>query len=1176
MKWRLAGWAPDRTVPGMPFPGRSARWRRVRESAALPAVLLLAIVVVAQLAVPVMRTSATWTATTVNGGNQIGTVSGPAPATDAGSTDLAAGDGHVCVALSDGTAGCWGDGTRGQLGDGTSTSSSALTVVSSLSGVVQVSSGDAHSCARDVEGQVWCWGANDAGQLGDGTTIDRAAPVQVTGLAEVVDIAAGGTFSCAVGVDGDVSCWGVSDQGGVNGSEFAGSTTPVPVSFSAAVQVAAGLGHACVVTVTGDAECVGWGERGQLGGGMFFSSSTPQGSGASGVEVVAGDRHTCAREASGAVSCWGANGSGQLGDASTDDAAIPGAVSSTQDVTSLAAGGLHTCFVEAGGGVSCTGSNSAEQLGQANDGGSPVLASDTPMDVSTPGPAVQVTAGATATCVRIVDGTAECWGDNSSGQLGRDTTGGTDHEAAAVVGPTVDTDRIAVAEAGGYSTCAITPSADLWCWGANQAGQLGDGTTTDRHTPQKVTSLSQVIDVSVDSQTTCAVTIGGEVHCVGDNSMGQLGDGTGTSRATFAPVSGLDGNPIVDVDVGNTHVCALEANGDVWCWGDDTDGQVGNTDTPIDPVWPTPQHVTGVDDVIDVAAGQNHACAVQADATVSCWGSDDYGQLGDGTWGTDEHSPKAVPVSASRTVTADTQTCTAGAGNSYCWGDNYRSQLGLGSSYATDDTVPDPTQNGTAKVIQLAAGYSHTCRTHSDGEVMCAGNNAAGQLGQPGGGWQVQFLSADPPITGAVAVSSGYDHACAAHAGGTMSCWGQNQYGQIGDDTTTDAESATTVSLNALAAPEVVYLWLSNDDAGPRNNDVHVDIDPPSDPADEAEVIEYVYYRDGTEIGRIDAADASYELVDLNRPSGTYTYGVTAVYPDGESTATEDTITTPKPSPASDLTATAVNDDGGPKPNDADLGWTASYASDLDHYSVRRDGTEIATVPAGTTTYLDPDRPAGDHDYTVVAVVTDGSQSDPTAVATASVAYPAAPTNVTAIAVDDNASGGANDLQVSWDANTSDPDLDHFRVETYANSAPAVWSQACTAATPSTTCTDLDLAGDTWHVRVVAVATDGTESTSAEITAPVAPSDVPSLTLAGTGKNKGKNYADLSWTSVSDADEYVVLRDGTPIATVTGTTYRDDNGGAGLSTGGSFTWTVRPQTSAGNAGVQSNQVSHTF
>jgi alpha-tubulin suppressor-like RCC1 family protein len=240
--------------------------------------------------------------------------------------------------------------------------------------------------------------------------------------------------------------------------------------------------------------------------------------------------------------------------------------------------------------------------------------------------------------------------------------------------------------AGSKHTCALTNAGAIKCWGLNDKGQLGDGTTSDSDAPVDVSGLGAAAStIATGEKHTCAVLTTGAVKCWGQNGDRQLGDGTNNDSSTPVGVSGLTSGFGL-VAAGQSHSCAVTLSGDVRCWGRNDKGQLGNGSTTDSG---TPVSVTGLSGVRAIAAGEKHNCVTLAAGSVKCWGHNNKGQLGNGTT-----SDSSVPVpvtgvsSGGVGVAAGTEhSCTVlNTGKALCWGENSRGQLGDGTT--SDSSVP--------------------------------------------------------------------------------------------------------------------------------------------------------------------------------------------------------------------------------------------------------------------------------------------------------------------------------------------------------------------------------------------------------------------------------------------------------------------------------------------------------
>jgi len=360
----------------------------------------------------------------------------------------------------------------------------------------------------------------------------------------------------------------------------AAADSPIPVEVSglnsSAASVAAGLQHTCVLATDGNIWCWGRNRLGQLGNGTVNESATPTevlGLDGSATAVVAGDRHTCALTREGAAKCWGSNSNGQIGDGTPNHKVQPvDAIGLASGVTAITSGTKHTCALTTGGGVECWGQNAQGQLGDGTmeDRKVPVNVSGLEQGV------VAVAAGENHTCALTNAGGVKCWGTNNRGQLGNNTVANFSTPSTTPVDAVVLDGDVAAIAVGSLSTCVVTTEGGVKCWGGNSQGQLGDGTTTDSLLPVDVSGLTGgVAAIGLGRSYACVLTEEGGVKCWGANDRGQLGDGTTTDRPTPVGVSGLESG-VVALTVGAWDSCAVTSDGGVKCWGRNDAGQLGN------------------------------------------------------------------------------------------------------------------------------------------------------------------------------------------------------------------------------------------------------------------------------------------------------------------------------------------------------------------------------------------------------------------------------------------------------------------------------------------------------------------------------------------------------------------------------------------------------------------------
>ena len=353
--------------------------------------------------------------------------------------------------------------------------------------------------------------------------------------------------------------------------------------------------------------------------------------------------------------------------------------------------------------------------------------------------------------------------------------------------------------AGGSHTCALTARGTAYCWGDNNYGQLGDGTTTDsdENGPQAVIGGLKFARIAVGDGHTCAITTRGAAYCWGSNaggedeSFGQLGDGTTTNSYNDGPQAVIGGLKFASITAGEYHTCAITTRGAAYCWGRNFDGQLGDG-TTIHSGASGPQRVIDGHRFASITGGEDHTCALTTRGAAYCWGYNDSGRLGDGTTeDTDGNPPQRVigGLTFASISAGYLHTCgLTSRGAAYCWGYNSDGRLG-------DGTLGDSNEAGPQRVIgghrfaSLGTGYEHTCAATTQGRAYCWGYNAYGELGD--GTTDGSDENGPQAVIGGLKFASfdgGNEHTCALTTRGTAYCWGANWYGQLGDGTSDDSD----------------------------------------------------------------------------------------------------------------------------------------------------------------------------------------------------------------------------------------------------------------------------------------------------------------------------------------------------------------------------------------------------
>jgi alpha-tubulin suppressor-like RCC1 family protein len=649
-------------------------------------------------------------------------------------------------------------------------------------------------------GRVLAWGFNNAGQLGNGTTTDSSTPVQIS-LPPSITLAsvAGGVFhSLAVTSTGKVLAWGLNSSGQLGNGTTTNSSTPVSVSLPSGTTVtaiAAGFSHSLALTSAG--QVLAWGDNtyGQLGNGTTASSSTPVQvslpSGTNATAIASGLYQSMALTSTGKVLTWGYNLNGQLGNGTILNSSTPVPVSLPPGttVTGIAGGYLHSLALTSSGQVLAWGDNSTGQLGNGTNTNSTI-----PVQVSLPSGtiATAVSSGRYFSLALTSAGQVLAWGQGNHGQLGN---GSFVPSTTPVVVSTPSGTFISAIACGGFHSLALTSTRQVLAWGLNGSGQLGNGTISDSATPIAVNLPYGYTAIAGGSDHSLAIQLPrlpsgsrGSVFGWGNNLEGELGNGSFTNSSTAVAASLPAGTTVTAIAGGYRHSLALTSSGQVLTWGYNT----GST-TPVAVSLPSGTTVTAI------AGGFDFSLAVTSTGQVLAWGLNDRGQLGNGTT-TNSTTPVAVSLPSGTTVSAVAggshhSLALTSTGQVLAWGWNGQGQLGNGTTTDSSTPVSVNLPSGTI-VTAIATGTTFSLAVTSTGQALAWGSNSYGELGN---GTNTDSSSPVPVSlpsgTAATAIAGGEENSLALTSTGQVLAWGDNQYGEVGNGTTTNSSIPVAVSL---------------------------------------------------------------------------------------------------------------------------------------------------------------------------------------------------------------------------------------------------------------------------------------------------------------------------------------------------------------------------------------------
>jgi alpha-tubulin suppressor-like RCC1 family protein len=719
--------------------------------------------------------------------------------------------GHSMALRSDGTVWTWGHNFYGQLGIGNKIDSHIPVMIPDLNNVIGISTANNACFALKSDGTVWAWGDNQIefdindplddgnvhlGKLGLGQNYNGQfcvlTPVKNSILANIKEVCAGRVSSFALKSDGTVWAWGGNTYGQLGiGMYSIGTQSPIQTKvLKDIIQISAGFNHFIALSSSGQIYACGDNSFYQLGyptPAQDPSSNEPQMvhnflAGKPGgiylnkiINISSGPSYNLALMSDGTVVSWGETDFGCLGLGNTGDPQLGYGKVVTNDnipansflgdiIAVFASNSSPTSMaLKSDGSIWAWGDNQYGAFGNGWSGQpfDPNASNYHAKLVHVLSPSgSSIASGAFHSLELISNGTVNAWGRNDDGQLGYGVSGVNANQNYPVfveaIGGAGSLWGVCAISGGGSHSLALLSTGKLLAWGNNYQGQLGDGTINSSSTPVVVKN-SNLIDqlddvVAIASPSTLSgnhnlvLRSDGTVLTWGNNTNGQLGNGqTGGYKNVPIQVNNL--NSAIAIAAGQNFSLALKADGTVWAWGSNNIGQLGNgfngpgTDQNI------PVMVVGLNNIVAIAAGGSHGLALKSDGTVWAWGSNQAGQLGNGTT-TFNNAPSKVmggflypyilpftnikAIGAgnlySRNTDGENSSALSAGGIVYSWGSNSSFQLGIGNTSTTPKYYPTKAE-GVTDVKSISNISSHAIILHSDGTVCVVGDNTFGQLG---------------------------------------------------------------------------------------------------------------------------------------------------------------------------------------------------------------------------------------------------------------------------------------------------------------------------------------------------------------------------------------------------------------------------------------------------------------
>jgi len=696
---------------------------------------------------------------------------------------VAAGNSTTYAIKTDGTLWAWGSGSAGKVGDSTVISRSSPVQIGTLTNWSNITATQNTAYALSSAGSLWSWGTNTSGALGlnIASTINRSSPSQIGTLTTWATLgrAKTGNFASAIKTDGTLWAWGANASGQLGDRSVTNRSSPVQIGAENEWLAASNNNlTSFYVDIGNNVYYAGSGSYGQTQtgytSGAVGSSNYPfyiSSQGNWGVMKSSGaNTHTSIVRGNGSLWSWGSGLTGGLGDGTTIDKSSPVQIGALTNWRTTSSGNFFTLALKRDSTLWSWGTGGSGQLGSGT-----TLARSSPVQVGSSNTNGWFTIATGYRTGYAIDGarTFYSWGLNSYGQIGDGSTN--DKSTPTAIGAATDWYQI---NAGYYHALAIrATTGQLWAWGANDRGQVGDGTTVNRSSPVQVGTLTGWTSIAGGFDTSYAIK-GGALWAWGLNSNGQLGDSTTVNKSSPIQIGTLTNWLYVDASSEAGSGFAIKTDGTLWAWGANNVGQlgIGNIENKSSPT-----QVGTLTTWSSIINGDDFAGGgLNNNASLYMWGSNAQGQLAQNTvyFGL-RSSPVQLGTEKWLVVSGQANTIAAIKSDNSLWGWGAATSGQIGDN--TTINKSSPVQIGTLTNWSSAAGIQlATLAVDTSGQLWAWGNGANGRLGLG------DTLNRSSPVqigtlTDWSGSLSGYSHALAVKTNGTLWSWGLCNVGQLGE-----------------------------------------------------------------------------------------------------------------------------------------------------------------------------------------------------------------------------------------------------------------------------------------------------------------------------------------------------------------------------------------------------------